>query len=395
MLKLADKNICLGCHACVNACVHQALVMKPDEEGFLQPLVDNDKCVECKACEKACPIISPKVNANDTHPKAYAVWSNPDRTVSSSGGAFSSFARTILKEGGVVYGAAWDERLFLHHIAIEKEDELDKLRGSKYVQSSIDDTYKDVRTKLCEARRVLFCGTPCQIAGLKNFLRKEYDNLLTLDLVCHGVPSDKVWQAYLEKIATRFAGIRPTAYEFRRRDGWGKAPSISLGGNWLKIYGVDALYMEAFDKCAIFRKSCYQCPYAKLPRIGDVTIADFWGLGRYGTPFKHNVMKGVSLVLINNQKGKEALLKLEDTFCEERTLKEALIENWNIDHVTKKNKNREKIIEAFLNPNCSLESIDCQFDIVDHSFKARIKEFAAKIGLFDVVKRVYNKYKTL
>ena len=184
MPTLASPETCTGCAACLNACTHSAITMTTDAEGFLTPNVDNSKCVECKLCEKACPVISPLQDKGFMNPRAYAVWSEPDRKVSSSGGAFSAFARYVLQQGGVVFGAAFDEELHCKHIEIQDIDGLAPLRGSKYVQSEIGDTFAQVRNHLRADRKVLFCGTPCQVAGLKNFLRKPYPNLLTLDLIC-------------------------------------------------------------------------------------------------------------------------------------------------------------------------------------------------------------------
>lgn len=390
MIRLASVENCTGCQACYNACTHQALSMETDEESFVQPVINIVRCIECHACERACPVISPIRVEKHRSPKAYAVWSNPDRTMSSSGGAFSAFARLFLCKNGVVFGAAFDENLRLHHVEIDNCEDLQALRGSKYVQSDIGDTYRSVKNYLRQGRYVLFCGTPCQIAGLKGFLHKNYDNLLLLDLVCHGVPSDDLWQSYISKLSTHFAGIAPDGYEFRRRNGWGFAPSVSLGDKFHMLFGKDALYMEAFDKNALFRKCCYNCQYATPHRIGDCSLADFWGLGRQGIPFKHDMMKGVSLVLVNNEKGAKALSELNNCFIEQRPLEEALAQNANLNHPSIMNSQREEIIKAFLDPSLSLDKIDKQFHLVDRSFKAIAKKYATRWHLFETVKRMYN-----
>lgn len=392
MPTLASHETCTGCAACLNACTHSAITMTADAEGFLIPHVDYNKCVECKLCEKVCPVISPLQDKGFMNPRAYAVWSELDRRVSSSGGAFSAFARYILSQGGVVFGAAFDKNLHCKHIEIQSMDGLAALRGSKYVQSEIGNTFVQVRNHLRADRKVLFCGTPCQVAGLKNFLRKPYPNLLTLDLICHGVPSDAVFQGYLKKISSRFAAD-VEGYEFRDRDGWGKAPSVSVCGKFHRIYGVDALYMEAFNASAIFRKCCYSCPYSGLPRVGDCTLGDFWGIGRYGKPFKHDTMKGVSLVLANTEAGEAAMRQLKDCYIEERTLEEALIENHNLNEPSTLNPNRDNIIRDFLNPMMTLKDIDRKYKLVDHSLKATVKNVASRLGLFSIVKRIYNWYK--
>lgn len=391
---LANKIDCTGCAACMNSCPRSAIRMEADGEGFLVPVINNDKCVECKMCEKSCPVITKLSNTNTSKPHAYAVWNIIDRRVSSSGGAFSSFARYVLKNGGVVFGAAFDTNLHCHHIKVTSLEGLDVLRGSKYIQSEIGLTYKEIKKLLKEEKYVLFCGTPCQVAGLYGFLRKDYEKLVTLDLACHGVPSDAIFQAYKSKVSTRFAGDgKVDGFEFRRRDGWGKSPSISLDGKIRPIYDVDALFMCAFDKSALFRKCCYHCSYANIHRIGDCSLADFWGLGRYGIPFKHNVTKGVSLVLANNAKGKNLMRHLDNTFLEERTLTEALIENHNLKSPSELNPYRDEIIKAFLDEGKTLEDIDAQFNLVDHTLKGRIKKYSSKLGLFDFVKGIYNYYK--
>ena len=391
-MNLATIDNCTGCSACANACPHNAILMKPDAEGFVIPQIDKEKCVECHLCEKSCPIVSPNTYANTDFPKAYAVWSLPDRTVSSSGGAFSAFARLFLKNEGVVFGAAFDEHLVCHHIKVENLNDLIYLRGSKYVQSSIGTTFREVRNELRKGRYVLFCGTPCQIAGLRSFLRKEYEKLLLLDLACHGVPSNDIFQAYLRKLSTRFAS-NVDGFEFRRRDGWGFAPSISLEGKFVPIYGSDALYMSAFDKNAIFRKSCYSCPFACLPRVGDCSLADFWGIGRHGRKFKHSVTKGVSLVLVNNEKGQSFINELSEVFLEERDLDEALIENHNISNSSVYYPKRDEVVKAFLNKDIFLDDIESHYHLRNKSLKSLVKEYASKYHVFDFVKFIYNFWK--
>lgn len=394
MISLASKETCTGCTACANVCAYDAIEMVQDCDGFLYPIINENKCVGCGLCEKRCSVVSPLSSDNATEPKAFAVWSIPDRTVSSSGGAFSAFARKILDKGGIVFGAAFDEKLRCRHIKVETLEELAPLRGSKYVQSELGDIFLKVKDCLKSGKLVLFTGTPCQIAGLYAYLHKDYDNLLTLDLACHGVPSDAVFQSYLSKLQNS-KKCKISSFEFRCRNGWGFAPAVSDRGKLTPIYDIENLYMCAFDKSALFRQSCYTCPFAKIPRVGDCSIADFWGIGRHGKPFKHNVLKGVSLVLVNNAKGMEAVMELENVFREERTLEEALVENPNITQPSLLHPQRNEIIQSFLDPRKSLKDISKEFYLLDNSLRGRIKKYASKYYLFDFAKIIYDKYRTL
>lgn len=386
---LASPEMCTGCAACFNICAHSAITMVKDKEGFLTPLVDDSKCVECKLCEVVCPVLQPLSRVGYSSPKVYAIWSELDRRKSSSGGAFSAFARDILAQGGVVFGAAFDKGLRCKHIEIQSLEDLSALRGSKYVQSEIGIAFNRVKGYLKVGRKVLFSGTPCQIAGLKKYLRKSDSNLLTLDLICHGVPSEDVFNGYLKKISSRYKVI-PEAYEFRKRDGWGIAPSVSFCGRNRPMCGKDSLYMKAFTASAIFRKCCYQCRYSSIPRVGDCTLGDFWGIGKYGIPFEYDTRKGVSLVLANTAQGEAALHQLTDCFVEERTLEEALMENHNLKGPSERHADRESIISDFLNPEVSLKKMATKYKLVDFSMKARINNLATRWGLFDFARRLYN-----
>lgn len=399
MPNLASVEVCCGCSACANVCPKNAIRMVADDEGFLQPIIDEKECVSCGLCERSCPALHlTEWPLGSTPPRVFAGWHKQDRGLCSSGGMFSALARNVIKNNGVVFGVILDADFNCKHIAVEQLEDLDKLRGSKYIQSSIGNTFYSAKECLKKDRLVLFSGTPCQIAGLKAFLKKDYANLLTVDLACHGVPSNTVFKSYLKKLQSAKKSIQIVKnFSFRLPNGWGKTSRIQIqNDSWKTLYGVDALYMSAFDKSALFRKSCYICQYTRIPRVGDISLADFWGIGQAGVPFKHDVMKGVSLILANTPKGVEAIEKIgENTFIEERTLKEALANNHNLRAPSEKFSQRDAVIRAFLDENISLHDIDKKYCLTDHGLKAQIKEYSSKLGAFDIAKRIYNKVKSL
>ena len=397
---LASSDDCTACMACYNSCPNKAINVYNDGEGFLQLKVDAERCVDCKQCEKVCPVLSSFKSHESAEPKVYAAWYEEDRRVSSSGGLFSALARKTINKGGIVYGAAFDKSFQLQHIGVNNVNDLELLRGSKYVQSKIGDVYKTIKRQVIEGKTVLFCGTPCQVAGLHSFMKKTYENILTIDLVCHGVPSNLVFQSYLKKLVNRFDSTdrkrQIEKFEFRCRNGWGILPSISSFGNSYYLYGVDALYLDAFNKNALFRRSCYQCPFAKLPRVGDITLGDFWGIGRHGISFRHKVEKGVSMVMINTEQGLKAFNDLGNSiFREERSIEEALVENPNIINPSKKHPRRDEIIADFINDQLSLKEIDLKYQLVDRSWKNVVKTIALKMGFYDAIKVFYNKFKSI
>lgn len=392
---LANQETCTACMACLNACAKGAISFVQDNESFLQPQVDADRCVECHLCEKVCPEIQQEFYQHDAAGYVYAGWNKTDRQVSSSGGAFSSIARYVLAKGGVVYGSTLDENLECKHIEVTDIAGLDKLRGSKYMQSATGTTFMAVKKHLIAGKYVLFSGTPCQVSGLYSYLKKEYPKLITMDLICHGVPSNEIFSQYVKKLKNRLVkteNIRIMNYEFRRRDGWGESPSISTTiSNCRKIYGIDALYMSAFDRAATFRRSCYQCHYATANRVGDFSIGDFWGLGHQGVPFKYDMTKGVSLLLVNSDKGRVIMTELgEDDFYVKRTLEEAAARNHNLTKVSVSPTNREQVIAAFLDENMSLDEIEKKYQLIDRSLKNRLSELASRFGLYDLLKKIHN-----
>lgn len=303
---ICDIGECTGCHACFGACPEQCISMKPDPEGFLQPEIDLDRCIGCGKCRAVCPVLK-QYDGNETL-AAFAAVNDDDniRMKSSSGGIFTLLAENIINRGGVVFGAAFDDDLNVKHIMIDSVNDIYKLRGSKYVQSRIGDAYLTAKAMLADGRLVLFSGTPCQIGGLKSFLGKEYENLITQDIICHGVPSPSVWQKYLEyRQAEQNAKINKTILpEFRNKStGWHRY-SIKLsfcgGSEYMQTIDKD-LFMRAFLQNLSLRRSCYQCHFKSLKREGDLTLADFWGVERQVPELFDN--KGTSLVLINSEKG--------------------------------------------------------------------------------------------
>ena len=306
MIQITKKQNCSGCHACVAVCPKDCISMHRDKEGFLYPIADKSSCINCGLCEKACQSINPI--KSESIPKAYAAYNkNEDiRMKSSSGGAFTLIAEYIIDRGGAVFGAAFDEELNVHHVCVERKEDLYRLRGSKYIQSTIGETYKTAKQILNQGRYVLFTGTPCQIDGLLHYLNKKYDKLYTQDIICHGVPSPTVWQKYLKYQGSAYGGEvdRKSLPAFRRKDeGW-KRFSVSYrftdDTEYRQTLDKD-LFMNAFLSNICLRPSCYNCHSKSLKRNSDITLADFWGIENELPEMFDD--KGTSLVLVNSDKG--------------------------------------------------------------------------------------------
>ena len=300
---------CYGCHACKAICPVNAITMQSDEEGFLFPHIDSAKCIECNACEKTCPtqesVITPLFYETPT--KVDAAWDKNETTRldSTSGGVFSELARTIINKGGIIYGAAFDSVLKVRHIAIHSIEELYLLRGSKYVQSDIDNVFEKIRSELKEGKKVLFSGTPCQVGGLRAFLKKDYENLFTIDLVCHGVPSPSVFASHIKYIEEKYQS-KVTDYKFRakKRSGW-RAYIMYIFEDGKKITNIlgDDFYAQCFYRSLFNRKSCFTCEYSKGQRVGDITLSDFWGSENYSSVLKRQRKHGYNMVMCNTPKG--------------------------------------------------------------------------------------------
>ena len=321
MVKLASTNQCCGCHACASVCPRGAIAMERDREGFLYPVVKEDSCIGCLRCEKVCPILSEKKGRAEELPKAYAMWNKNEavRKESTSGGVFTAIAEWVLVRGGVVFGAALDGACAVRHIAVEKKEELSLLRGSKYLQSTIGDAYRQARDYLAAGRIVLFSGTPCQIGGLRAYLGREYENLICQDVVCHGVPSSAVWERVVGEYE-RESGKTVSSVAFRSKvTGWKKYSLVFThtdGSVNTHLSGED-LFMKGFLRDLYLRPSCYRCAFKGYRREADLTLADFWGIEHILPEIDDD--GGTSLVLAHTARG-EALLLSVDGAVERREI---------------------------------------------------------------------------
>jgi coenzyme F420-reducing hydrogenase beta subunit len=341
MIEIKAKENCCGCYACYNICPKQCITMKTDNEGFCYPNINKDKCINCNLCEKVCPIINP-IKRADSKKIAYAGMNKDEqvRIKSSSGGIFSILAEYVIKNNGIVYGASFDEEFDIKHKRILYSKDLGLLRGSKYVQSSIGDVYQQVKNDLKNNKQVLFTGTPCQIEGLRSYLRKEYVNLITMDFICHGVPSPLVWKKYLEEMKKSKQENIKNIY-FRNKDiGW-KVFSLKIIFDE-KIYINDLnndLFMKGFLQDVYLRPSCYSCKFKKINRVSDITVADFWGIENILPKMYDN--KGTSLIVIHSEKGKQLFDELsKKMILNEVNLNEAIRYNLSMISSVKYNKKR-------------------------------------------------------
>lgn len=307
ILDFIGKKNCVGCSACVNICPKHCLKMGPDEEGFLYPILDAERCVNCQKCYHVCPENKYEVYEGVHEPSVYAAKAKGKvREESSSGGIFSLLAETVLADGGVVFGAAFDTNCTVIHRMVKRKEDLSQLRGAKYVQSQLGDTYSEVKLQLEHGKKVLFSGTPCQVYGLQCFLQTEYENLFLVDIVCHGVPSPLVWQKYLEGRGKGQNGM-PQKVNFRDKvSGWSRygysVTYESVNGKREIIPNKQDLFMQGFVKNVYLRSCCGQCEYKFLSRKCDITLGDYWGIWNQAPEMDDN--KGTSLVLVHSEKGK-------------------------------------------------------------------------------------------
>lgn len=323
MIEIRRNGDCCGCEACVQVCPKNCIDFSSDAQGFLYPEVNKESCIDCGLCEKVCPVIN-KTNQSKNNPSTlYAVKSSDDtiRQQSSSGGFFSLLADYVLTKGGVVYGAAFDAAFTICHIRVDNIENLYKLRGSKYVQSRIGQTFRECKDDLKAGKLVLFTGTPCQISALGHFLHKDYDNLIKVEVVCHGVPSPMIYQQYLKETIIKDVEDRTiTKVNFRTKLGSWKKYFFTVEYKdrgeicEYKECVTDSLYMKGFLSDLYIRPSCFECPAKNFTSGADFTIADFWGQEYTFPEFDDD--KGVSAVLANTVKAQEIFSQISAVVVE-------------------------------------------------------------------------------
>jgi len=325
-----NKHNCSGCTACMNLCPNNAIIMAVDNEGFSYPQINETKCSQCGLCRKICPFHENyNVDGNYNTPKVYAVKHVDEdvRISSTSGGMFTALSDLVLEKNGVVYGAVFDEHFRVCHHKAESKAERDKMKGSKYVQSDLNHIFLDIKNELNNGKYVLFTGTPCQVAGLKAFFNNApSEKLILCDLICHGTPSPLIWKEYISLLKKK---KKSNLKYFKFRDkgkGWHKSRLYAEFDDGSKLYDepLIKLYNSIFYQHVALRPSCHHCVFTNLKRPSDITIGDFWGIEKYKQRFDDN--KGVSLVLINTEKGEDIFQKLRNNLIYETSSVEECVQ---------------------------------------------------------------------
>lgn len=341
------KEDCCGCSACYNVCTKQAITIKPDEEGFLYPEIDQMHCVDCGRCTEICPVIR-KGNYKESGTPRFFVARHRSREVlrqSTSGGAFTAISDAILLQKGVIYGADYDENFHVFHQRAETPEQRDRMRISKYVQSDMGDTYSQIKADLQEGRMVLFTGTPCQAAGLRGFMGSSplMDRLYICDLICHSIPSPLIWKEY-KRLLERENGGKLVSVQFRsKRDGWSRANSnkgfLFTTDKSPETQEDDRFYQLFFKVGVITRPSCSQCRFTDIHRVSDLTIADYFGIEKYSPEWFDPL--GVSMILVNSPKGAYLFDQCrQELHAQERPKEEALNEQKRLHEPSQFPENR-------------------------------------------------------
>lgn len=389
MPELVGKSQCTGCTACASVCPQQCICMVEDVEGFTYPKIVNvTSCISCSACERVCPVLNPKAHKQSLT-RVYAALSKNDslRMESSSGGVFSELSKIVLQSGGIIYGASYDKNGSVKHISVDNIEALGKLRGAKYAQSNLEDSFLTIKKQLDSGKKVLFSGTPCQVGGLKSFLKKDYDNLFCIDFVCHGVPSPLVWKKYVKYRAQidNDNNNLPEYINLRNKEsGWSNYSysvefSYSKGKRYLCKNSED-LFMNLFVNNYILRRSCSECYFKGYNRVSDITLGDFWGIWDINSKMDDN--RGTSLVLTHSVKGEELFRAASGNIKSSQvTLEQASMMNPSLLQSSIPQPSRDKVLR----------------DIIQNGFEAAISIFqsnqSAKTLLPVKIRRIFSRIK--
>lgn len=393
MIQITDKAKCCGCCACVDVCAHHAITLKTDIEGFWYPEVDKDKCVDCGLCEKVCPELHIlDLKKNDFEKPAHTIAAiNKNMSVrwnSTSGGAFSALADVMYAQGGYVSGAVYNDDFSVSNYISNNQEDLKRLRSSKYLQSKAEGLYKQIRDLLRNGEKVLACGTPCQMAALRSFLRKDYDNLTIVDFICRGVNSPKVYRKYLDSLERKYGGKVVYVKAKNKELGWRNLTRKVVFDNGKVYYGVlmDDDFRRGYHTNVFCRPSCYHCQYKGFPRMADITIADYWGIENVDKNLDNNI--GTSMILLNSKKGIEYFEQAKEKFEWKETRFESILPG-NIAL-------RKPIQPAKIDRKAFFEDLDNGTfdDVVKKYFpKNNINSLSLKQKIKNVIKPYYFIYK--
>lgn len=351
-----DKKECCGCGACQAVCPRNAIEMVEDEYGFIYPKINESKCVNCDLCKKTCAYMNPKRMNDDKTVYVAASKNDENLKKSASGGVFFELANSIIFDDGIVYGVSMEfenDKLTPKHIRVDNQEDLKKLQGSKYVQSECGNIYKSVKKDLIEGRKILFSGTPCQIEGLKSFLKyKEYENLFLVDIICHGVPSRKMFQDYINNFEVK-NNCKVKEFYFRDKEkGWGLFFKViyKKNGKIEKIVkpSYESSFYQLFLDSSIYRENCYECPYAIENRNSDLTIGDFWGINQEYPDININSTKGVSCIIANTIKGINVIEKYgSNLFNMNSEFEKVAKHNHQLNNPSKLPRERKKLLSLY------------------------------------------------
>lgn len=394
MIEIIDKSKCCGCCACVDSCTHNAIILKNDIEGFWYPVVDKDKCTNCGLCEKVCPelhISELKTNDFDKPSKIIAAIHKKMnvRWDSTSGGAFSALADTMYEQGGYVSGAIYNEDFSVRNYISNNPEDLSKLRSSKYLQSKAEGLYKEIRELLRKGEKVLACGTPCQMAALRSFLRKDYENLIIVDFICRGVNSPKVYRKYLDALERKHGGKVVYVKAKNKELGWRNLTRKVIFDNGKVYYGIhmEDDFRRGYHTNVFCRPSCYFCQYKGFPRMADITIADYWGIEKIDKNLDNNI--GTSMILLNSKKGEAYFEQAKDRLEWRETSFESILPG-NIAL-------RRSIEPAKIDRKRFFEDLDKGTfeEVTEKYFPLQEKKLSIKSKIKQSVKRCRNLYRHL
>ncbi|OOM79436.1 Coenzyme F420 hydrogenase/dehydrogenase, beta subunit C-terminal domain [Clostridium sp. BL-8] len=363
---------CCGCYTCKLACPVNAIRIEPNQEGFDMPIVE-ETCIHCGACVKKCPVFNFKCE-NKENPQVYAGWSKDSnvRLDSTSGGIFSELANVIMKSGGYVCGAVYDEKWNVRHIVTNNVNDIYLLRSSKYVQSRIENCFLLIKEKLKLNKVVMIVATPCQIAGLYNYLDKKYENLYTVDFICRGVNSPKVFRKFLDLLEDKY-NSKVSYVKFKnKRYGWNRFSTkikFENGKTYIKDRYTDRFMKGYLEYNCFMRDSCHDCKYNGFPRVADITLADFWGVENYLIDMRSS--DGVSMIMTNSVKGERLLKHISNNIYKEQLGLDKFIKgDPTMLESPKKTKNREKFLSRLDNEDFEHLLDSC---IPKNSLKKQIK----------------------